>query len=295
MKRLERPSRISVVVISLNEGEQLRRTVENLDDTLPGDAEIIVVDDSSTDGSARRLARRRGRVRVHRVERFGVARARNYGARQSRGDVIVFADAHIRLDPFWWRPLVELLRNPRVGGAAPAITGLRRTNLVGYGLTFTRPNLDIRWFRRKPKAPVPAPIIPGCCFAMRRDVFEATGGWDEGQMQCGNIDNEGCVRLWLLGYDLMITPETVVGHLFRKRFPYPVGWPQYVYNRLRLAFVNLNAKRLGKVVASLRTYPGFGEALNLLVDGDITARRREIISRQIRSDDWYFERFGIKW
>ena len=84
MKRLERPSRISVVVISLNEGEQLRRTVENLDDTLPGDAEIIVVDDSSTDGSARRLARRRGRVRVHRVERFGVARAWNDQANSSR-------------------------------------------------------------------------------------------------------------------------------------------------------------------------------------------------------------------
>ena len=37
--------------------------------------------------------------------------------------------------------------------------------------------------------------------------------------------------------------------------PYPVGWLQYLYNPLRLTFVNLN----------------------LLVDGDITGRRREII------------------
>ncbi len=290
-----RNSRISVVVISRNEGEGLRRTVENLEDTLPDGGEVVVVDDGSTDGSARRLARRRGRVRLHRLDGFGVARARNHGARQSGGGVIVFADAHIRLDPFWWRPLAELLRDPRTGAAAPAITGLRDTSLMGYGLTFSGPTLDVKWFRRKPKAPVPAPILPGCCFAMRRDVFEATGGWDEGQLQRGNIDNEGCVRFWLAGYDLMITPETVVRHLFRKRSPYPVAWPQYLYNRLRLAFVNLNSERIGKVVGSLRNHPGFGQAMALLVDGDITARRREIISRQVRNDDWYFERFGLNW
>src|SRR2546425_6628081 len=106
--RLNASSRISVVVISRNEGEELRRTVENLEDTLPDGGEVVVVDDGSTDGSARRLARRRGRVRLHRLDGFGVARARNHGARQSGGGVIVFADAHIRLDPFWWRPLAEL-------------------------------------------------------------------------------------------------------------------------------------------------------------------------------------------
>ena len=45
-------TRLSVVVISLNEGESLRRTVDNLRDTLPSESEIIVVDDSSTDGSS---------------------------------------------------------------------------------------------------------------------------------------------------------------------------------------------------------------------------------------------------
>src|SRR5580698_2720921 len=95
---------ISVVVISRNEGMELKHTVENLDATLPAGSDIVVVDDGSTDGSAALVAKRRGRVRLYRVENYGVARARNLGAKQSRGDVIVYADAHLRLKPGWWRP-----------------------------------------------------------------------------------------------------------------------------------------------------------------------------------------------
>ena len=121
---------ISVVVISRNEGQELKRTIENFDDTLP--------------------AKRRGRIKLHRVEGYGVARARNFGARQARGDVIVYADAHLRLDPDWWRPLVDVLENPKVGGVAPAIAGYR-PGPIGYGLTFKDSKLEVRWQRPKPR------------------------------------------------------------------------------------------------------------------------------------------------
>jgi len=284
--------RISVVVISRNEGGELRRTVENFDDTLPAGSEIVVVDDGSTDGSAGSVAKRRGRIKLHRVENYGVARARNFGASQARGDVIVYADAHLRLEPDGWRAMAEVLENPKVGGVAPAIVGYR-PGRIGYGLTFTGPRLEVRWRRRKPRGPAAAPIIPGCCFATRRDVIEATGGWDDSQLQRGNIDNEGCVRFWLLGYDLMVTPDTVVAHKFRKRSPYRVGWPEFLFNRLRLAFVHFNPQRLGKVVASLRNYPGFGEALALLASSDIAERRREMHARRVRDDNWYCNRFNM--
>ena len=287
-------AKISVVVISRNEGAELSRTVESFDETMPSDGEIIVVDDGSSDKSRNRIRERRGRIKLHRVENYGVARARNFGAAQARGDVIVYADAHIRLQPEWWRPMVDVLDDRRVGGVAPAITGYR-SGRIGYGLTFKDASLEVRWRSRKPRGPAAAPILPGCCFATRRDVIEATGGWDNSQLQRGNIDNEGCVRFWMLGFDLMITPDTVVAHKFRKRSPYPVGWPQYLFNRLRLAFLHFNAERLGKVVARLRNYPCFGEALTLLADSDIAQRRAELRSRRVRDDDWYFDRFHIHW
>lgn len=288
-------SGIGVVVISRNEGAFLRRTVENLEDTLPGSSSVVVVDDGSTDGSADFLADRKGRTRLVRARNLGVARARNLGARRCRCDIVVFADAHITLQPDWWRPLVEIVQRPEVAAAAPAIVNLGPVPRIGYGMQFKGPSLDVRWFHHKPKSPCAAPILPGCCFAMRRQVFEAVGGWDEGQLQRGNVDIEGCVRFWLLGYELIVTPETVVGHLFRRRSPYPVEWAEYLHNRMRLAWVHLNPERAGKVVAALRDSPRFGEALLLLLERGVAARRREMLAARVRDDDWFFERFGMKW
>ena len=288
--------RISVVVISRNEGADLRMTVENLSDTLPGDAEIVVVDDGSTDHSADFLARRRGRIRLFRTGGDGVAKSRVFGANQATGEVLVFADAHLGLDAGWWKPMVEQLQDPRVGAVAPAITRLPASNVVGYGITFTGPKMEIRWLRRKPAAPVAVPVLPGCCLAMRRDVFDSTGGgWDPGMLHRGNVDNEMSVRLWLLGYELVLVPDVLVRHRFRPVSPFPVGWPEYLHNRLRLAFVHFRPSRLAASVASLRRLPGFGEALNLLVEGDITERKRTISALRKRTDDWYFERFRLNW
>jgi GT2 family glycosyltransferase len=155
--------------------------------------------------------------------------------------------------------------------------------------------MEIQWLKRQSDAPFPAAILPGCCLAMRRDAFEVAGGWDSGLMHRGGVDNELGVRLWLLGFDLMVAPQVVCQHLFRKVSPYPVGWPQYLHNRLRLAFAHLGSQRLGKVVNALRKHSAFGEALRLVVEGGISARRAEMTARRVRTDDWYFERFGMKW
>ncbi len=281
--------KISVIVVTRNEGVELRRTVENLGDTLPARCEIVIVDDASTDGSTA------GFRRVIQSPGIGVARARNLGAAQSKGDILVFADGHIRLDKFWWQPLADIVENRQVAAVAPGVTHLPATRGCGFGLQLTGPDLDAYWLPRKAKTPFAAPILPGCCLMMRRAAFEATGGWDGGLLQRGGVDNEMSVRLWLLGYDLLIAPQVLVRHLFRDTSPYPVSWPQYLHNRLRLAFAHFSAPRLAKVVRALHRHEAFGEAIALLVAGDISLRRREMLARRVRSDDWYFERFGMRW
>jgi glycosyltransferase involved in cell wall biosynthesis len=281
--------RISVVVVTRNEGAELHRTVENLRDTLPGRSEVIIVDDGSTDGSTARYRKRLV------ANEFGVARARNLGAAHATGDLLVFADAHIRLPKRWWTPLADLTGERRVGAVAPAIAQLGKDSGHGYGLRFTGPDLDARWLQEPPGGPVSVPILPGCCLAFRRRVFDRIRGWDSGLRHRGGTDNEMSVRLWLLGYEGMVTPEVCVRHLFRDVSPYPVGWPQYLHNRLRLALTYFNPSRIAKVVRALHRHDAFGDALELVLGSDITRRRRSLMARRKRSDDDYFQRFGMRW
>jgi glycosyltransferase involved in cell wall biosynthesis len=287
---------ISVVVIARNESSNLRCTVENLQNTLPDGSEIVVVDDGSSDGCSDFLQQRAApKLRLIRSKNLGVAGARNLGAGRTHGEVIVFADAHIRLPPDWWKPLVTLLANPRTGAVAPAISDWNYPKRKGFGLHLTGPALEAHWLSRQSEDPYPVPILPGCCLAMRRETFTVTGGFDGGLMSTGGVDNELGVRLWLLGYELWVVPNVEVVHLFRTKFPYPVLWKTALYNRLRLAFAHFGSRRIADVLAVLKGKDDLRRALTLLVESDIAAWRAQLASRRIHDDDWFFGRFGPGW
>src|SRR5262249_12162431 len=205
---------LSIVVISRNEGAQLRATMDDLLRTLPKRCrDVIVVDDGSTDGSTACVERCPG-VRVFRTDTVGVANARNFGASRAEGDVILFCDAHMRLPARWRRALLEPLESPRVGAVGPGVYSLTEPQRRGFGLYLSGPDLHARWKQKPGRRPSPVPVLPGCFLAMRRDVFAATGGFDCGMRQLGGNDNELSLRLWLLGYELLIVPAVEVGHLF---------------------------------------------------------------------------------
>jgi GT2 family glycosyltransferase len=283
--------RLSVVVIARDEGAELRHTVENLRDTLPPSAEIIVVDDASRDGGARLLRN----VEVARTKGLGVARARNLGAQRAGGDWLIFADAHIRVLPDWWRPLEAAIERPRVAAAAPGVAGMRKGQAAGFGLTFRSPALDVRWNDPLSARPFASLILPGCCLAVRRDVFDAVGGWDAGMFGVGGNDNELCLRLWLMGYRLLVTPGVVIRHRFRQRSRVPVPGERHLHNLLRMALVHLKAERIGRVFAANQHDRHLGAAVALLAAGDAAERRRELSRRRIKNDDWCFGKFGLEW
>jgi glycosyltransferase involved in cell wall biosynthesis len=286
------PAAISVVVIARNEGDLVRETVSQLCDTLPPADEILVVDDGSDDGSTDNLSAH-PRVQLIRERDLGVARARNLGAARSRGRVIVFADAHLTIPPGWCTPLLAALNEPRVGGAAPAISNAARTWERGYGLRFTGPDLNVEWLELQGDAPYAVPLIPWCFGAMRRDVFEATGGFDAGMIQWGSIDNEMSVRLWSLGYELRVVPGVEVAHVFRDQRPYPIEWMPVIHNMLRLAFVHFEADRVARVVRALGKHRDFRAAVSRAVAGGVLARRRELVSSRVHDTEWLFEKFGL--
>jgi glycosyltransferase involved in cell wall biosynthesis len=283
---------ISVIVLALNEGERLRETVEALQITLPAGAEIVVVDDGSSDGCADFLLG--SDVRLLHTHEFGTAKARNFGVRHAAGDILVFADAHIQLPEGWWRPMLELLRDPIIGAVASVVSDTTEPDCKGYGMRLRR-DITIEWLPRRQETPYPVALIPWCCTAMRRDTFEASGGFDEGMIRWGGVDMEFSVRLWLLGYELWLIPQVEIFHFFREDRPYHVEWSWVIHNRLRLALVHFNRTRISRAVEALRDHEAFASALSLTVDRDIFSRRAELAAARVRDDEWFFSRFGPDW
>jgi glycosyltransferase involved in cell wall biosynthesis len=286
--------KVSVIVISRNEGDELAATICNLKETLPDSRrELIVVDDGSTDGSTDFLEGSAD-VRLLRAEQLGVAKARNFGAARATGEVLIFADAHIRAPEGWFEPLVDALRDPTVGAAAPGISSIGEPERVGFGLDLIGAELHARWRKRQGDAPYAVPVLPGAFLAMRKETFEATGGYDPGLHQLGGNDNELSCRFWLLGYQLLVVPGVVVGHLFRSAPPYPAKWSAVVHNRLRMAFVHFEARRVERVLRALRVYDSFPAGAAMMLDTDVLSRRTLMAGTRRFDDEWFFQKFQLE-
>ena len=83
--------RISLILPAKNEAEGLRRTLPGLRELLPG-AELIVVDDGSTDETAS-VAREHGARVLSSPYSMGNGAAIKRGARAAQGEILMFLDA----------------------------------------------------------------------------------------------------------------------------------------------------------------------------------------------------------
>jgi LPS sulfotransferase NodH/GT2 family glycosyltransferase len=287
---------ISVVIISHNEGEYLQHTIESLQSGLSGDSEIIVVDDWSTDGSTKGLDHFERDVNVLRPDhRLGVAAARNFGAKYTKGDIIVFSDAHVVMQSNWVAPLADALTRPEVGAVAPAISVMGRSSVKGYGGYVRAEELSWHWLRWQGRVPHPVPLLCGCFLAIRRDVLEATGGFDSGMITYGLEDIEFSLRLWLLGYECLVVPTVEVEHRFRPRDKsvpdYQRDWLPVIHNMLRLAVIHFGNDRIMRLVEQKVKNHAFPLAFARVVASDAWQRRSELQAIRSFDDDWFFRKF----
>lgn len=104
--------RVSVVVCTWNRCELLRSTLESLRSlVVPADQEweLLVVNNNSPDATDEVIRTYQGLLPLRRLfeSEVGVSRARNVVVRAATGDLILFTDDDVRVDPHWMTAYLE--------------------------------------------------------------------------------------------------------------------------------------------------------------------------------------------
>ncbi len=166
----------SLVICSRNRSQDLEHTLDSMLPSLHDDPsllEILVVDNGSSD-TTREIVERTmtawPKLRYTSYPVQGLSRARNHGVSIALGDVLVWTDDDVRVDPSW---LPNLL-HPITSGNCECAVG--RVEIAGH--------LFRDWMTRKHRVWLAENITPakpclvGANMAISRRALEATGRFD---------------------------------------------------------------------------------------------------------------------
>ncbi|MER7737511.1 glycosyltransferase [Streptomyces sp. NPDC096538] len=242
---------VTVLVPAYNEAKCIENTVNSL---MASDhpIEVLVIDDGSTDGTARIVeAMGLPNVRVIRQLNAGKPAALNRGLANARYDIVVMMDGDTVFEPSTVRELVQPFGDPRVGAVAGNAKVGNKDSLIGawqhieYVMGF---NLD----RRMYDILRCMPTIPGAVGAFRKSALEPIGGMSEDTLA---EDTDVTMALHRAGWRVVYAenarawteaPETVQ-QLWSQRYRWSYGTMQAIWKHRRALIEKGPSGRFGRV------------------------------------------------
>jgi glycosyltransferase involved in cell wall biosynthesis len=206
---------ISVVIPVYNAAGTLAESLSAIGRSDYDQYEVIVVDDASTDDSAVVASRHACRI-VRLEENVGAAVAKNAGVQEARGDIILFTDADVVLQPDSLRLVAENLADPTVS----AVVGLLGRELRYDNFCSQFKNLWMHYTYARLASSKDAEQGVGLFYtsiaAIRKAVFLQTGGFDTNYRGASvTEDIEFGQRLLTSGHKVCLDGQLTVEHLKR--------------------------------------------------------------------------------
>jgi cellulose synthase/poly-beta-1,6-N-acetylglucosamine synthase-like glycosyltransferase/peptidoglycan/xylan/chitin deacetylase (PgdA/CDA1 family) len=243
--------RVSVIIPAYNEEVGIAAAVRSVAASRYPALDIIVVDDGSTDETARVVADLAlAAVRVIRQHNQGKSAALNTGIAAARGEILVLVDGDTVFAPDTIRLLVRDLADPAVGAVSGNTKVGNRRGLIGkwqhieYVLGF---NLDRRMF----DVLQCMPTVPGAIGAFRRTALQAVGGVPSDTLA---EDTDLTMAVCRAGFLVRYEPDAIawteapvtLGQLWRQRYRWCFGTLQAMWKHRGAVIQGGQAGKLGR-------------------------------------------------
>jgi len=216
--------KISVILCTYNRCQSLANALGSVAaSTLPNwvEWEVLVVDNNSCDQTRAVVGefcqRYPGRFRYLFEPRPGKSNALNTGIRAARGDILVFTDDDVTVEPMWLQNLTAALHNREWAGMGGRTLPERNFSRPRWLSLEERTLAMLGIFDRGPEAFELTEPLLGNNMAYQKEMFEKHGGFrtDLGPLpdcQFQNEDTEFGLRLLAAGERLRYEPSAVVYH-----------------------------------------------------------------------------------
>ncbi|MEO0362744.1 MAG: glycosyltransferase family 2 protein, partial [Pseudomonadota bacterium] len=195
-------------------------------ETAPGPAELIVIDNGSTDAETLAFYEALAgdeRVRIDmRPAPFNFSAMVNRGAAMAKGEAILLLNNDVEaIEPKWLALMAETLARPRVGIVGAKLLFPDRTIqhagvIVGHGGVAGH---DMKGMAEDAEDPLGRMAVPhqrsavtAACMLVRREVWEALGGFDEATFPVAFNDVDFCLRARAAGWRVALDPRAVLIH-----------------------------------------------------------------------------------
>lgn len=206
---------ISVVIPVYNGAATLRATLRALQESTRRPDQILVVDDGSTDDSAR-IAATFGVTVLSTRGRCGPAAARGLGAEEATGDVLLFLDADVCVHPGTADSpgtVAQIGRLLEDRSDVDAVFGSYDTRPTAPNFVSQWKNLSHHFVHQHGAAD--AQTFWAGCGAIRKTVFRGIGGFDHSYRGATIEDIELGYRLRQRGFRVLLDPSILCTHAKR--------------------------------------------------------------------------------
>ena len=162
---------ISIIIPTLNEENYIDKTLRSLkNQNFEGKYEIIVVDGMSKDNTVRIAKKYADKVIV--TKKRGIAVGRNLGAKNAKGEILLFCDADTILLSNTLTEISKQFKKRNVICVAIPIVPL--SSQFKDFILYWMYNIFMKNSIKTGNAQ-----IPGVCVAYRKDIFDKVGGFNE--------------------------------------------------------------------------------------------------------------------